>query len=146
MSYALAGVGESISFEQFAAAMIQKTLNVSIPIVGIKIGSLIPDTVEQIAIPLVVNELRKKVAQASDLQPGSVDTDSMGLYFAKHICEIALDNGVFFEAYAEPGSTYAEEGIVWNALIGYPNAYGILSTAISNAMEDVMEEQFGIPP
>jgi len=145
MSYSLAGAKEYITFDAFAITMIQKVLNFSIPYTGVKIGNLIPDTVERMAVPVIVNELKKYVAKEADLQPGALNTDSLGLLFAEQICQIAYENGVVFTT-DMTDDMYKKDGIIWAALVGFPNAPGILARELSNAMEDVMEEQLGVPP
>jgi hypothetical protein len=134
-----------ITMDQVARELIKDLLDFSIPVVGIKLGNMVPDSIESVLVNITAAALQGEFAEALDVTKDEAHTDMVGFKLAGEVCEQMYNYGVGFTDDPEDTLWYKNDGLVWIGMVGSSwKDPGELAKFISNKLEDIVTELTGV--
>jgi hypothetical protein len=136
-----------ITMEQVARELIKDLLNFDIPVIGVKLGSMVPDSIEGVLVNVAAVALQKEFAEAIDVTKDEAHTDMVGFMLAQEVCKQMYNYGVIFNDDPDDDLQKKDDGLIWIMMVGSSwRDPGELAKFISNKLESIVTELTGVEP
>lgn len=144
MTYSSLGATGYYTIPQLSSAIINKVINFD-PGIGFKLEMLIPNSLQPQLVTLVGVILERNVKDSTELK--EINTDTLGYEIAKELGEWMALHEYMFTMTPDDDVWSVRTGYMWAIAIGASSSTpGMLSTLISNTMEDIIQDTIGIDP